>query len=70
MFQVLFLTLAIGVDRFYYDKEHEKSETVNFLGFTAKGGANYNLTENHNVFFNVGAISRAPKFSYGAFISY
>ena len=56
------------VDRFYYDKEHEKSETVNFLGFTAKGGANYNLTENHNVFFNVGAISRAPKFSYGAFM--
>lgn len=56
------------VDRFYYDKEHEKSETVNFIGFTAKAGANYNLTENHNVFFNVGTISRAPKFSYGAFM--
>lgn len=56
------------VDRFYYDKEHEKSEKVNFLGFTAKGGANYNLTENHNVFFNTGFISRAPKFSYGAFM--
>ena len=56
------------VDRFYYDKAHEKSEKVNFLGFTAKGGANYNLTENHNVFFNTGFISRAPKFSYGAFM--
>lgn len=56
------------VDRFYYDKEHEKSKTVNYLGFTAKAGANYNLTENHNVFFNIGTISRAPKFSYGAFM--
>lgn len=56
------------VDHFYYDKEHERSETVNYLGFTAKGGANYNLTENHNVFANIGVISRAPKFSGGAFM--
>lgn len=56
-------------DRYYYDKQHAKSKTVSFLGFTAKGGANYNLTENHNVFVNVGYISRAPKFSYGAFLS-
>ncbi len=56
-------------DRFYYDKEHEKSETLNFLGYTIKGGANYNLTENHNVFFNVGYINRAPFFSGGAFLN-
>ena len=56
------------VDRLYYDKEHEKSETVSYLGFTAKGGANYNIDDHHNVFFNVGTISRAPKFSYGAFM--
>ncbi len=43
-------------DRFYYDADHEKSETVNFIGWTAKGGLNYNLTENHNVFANVGYI--------------
>ncbi len=55
-------------DRFYYDEAHAKSDVVNFLGFTAKGGANYNLTDNHNVFFNLGYISRAPKFSYGAFM--
>ena len=55
-------------DRFYYDEEHAKSETVNFMGFTAKGGANYNLNDYHNVFANVGFISRAPKFSYGAFM--
>ncbi len=56
-------------DRFYYDAEHAQSRTLNFLGFTAKGGANYNLNENHNVFLNVGYISRAPKFSYGAFMN-
>lgn len=56
-------------DRFYYDKDHAKSETLNFLGFTVKGGANYNLTDNHNVFFNVGYISRAPFFSGGAFLN-
>ncbi|WP_276965016.1 TonB-dependent receptor [Bacteroides graminisolvens] len=55
-------------DRFYYDADHEKSETVNFIGWTAKGGLNYNLTENHNVFANVGYISRAPFFSGGAFL--
>lgn len=56
-------------DRFYYDKEHAKSDVVNFLGFTAKGGANYNFNDNHNVFANVGYISRAPKYSYGAFMT-
>ena len=55
-------------DRFYYDKDHAKSKTVNFLGWTAKGGLNYNLTEQHNVFANVGYISRAPFFSGGAFL--
>ena len=55
-------------DRFYYDKAHAKSETVNFLGWTAKGGVNYNLTENHNIFANIGYISRAPFFSGGAFL--
>ena len=55
--------------RFYYDEAHAKSKTVSYLGFTAKGGANYNLNENHNVFVNVGYISRAPKFSYGAFMT-
>lgn len=56
-------------DYFYYDAEHAKSETLNFIGYTVKGGANYNLTENHNVFANIGYISRAPFFSGGAFLS-
>ena len=56
-------------DFYYYDKEHEKSETVNFWGGTIKGGANYNLDRHNNVFFNAGFISRAPFFSGGAFLS-
>ncbi|MDR0893076.1 MAG: TonB-dependent receptor [Mediterranea sp.] len=55
------------VNRFYYDAEHEKSKTVSYLGYTFKGGANYNLTKNHNVFANVGYISRAPRLDGGAF---
>lgn len=55
-------------DRFYYAKGDRKSDKVSFVGFTVKGGANYNLTENHNVFANIGYISRAPFFSGGAFL--
>lgn len=55
-------------DRFYYDAEHARSETLHFIGYTIKGGANYNINSNHNVFANVGYISRAPYFSGGAFL--
>jgi hypothetical protein len=48
-------------DRFYYD--NETSSGIDFLGGTVKGGANYNIDEYHNVFANVGVISRAPYFS-------
>ena len=56
-------------DRFYYDAEHAKSDVVSFWGYTAKGGANYNINDNHNVFANIGYISRAPFYSGGAFLS-
>ncbi len=55
------------VGHFYYNDE--RSETLTFLGGTVKAGANYNINDNNNVFLNVGYISRAPKFSYGAFMS-
>lgn len=32
-------------------------------GYTFKTGANYNIDLNHNVFFNVGYISKAPRFN-------
>ncbi len=56
------------VDHFYYDKAHSKSETVNFLAGTIKGGANYNIDRHNNVYFNGGYITRAPFFSGGAFL--
>ena len=49
-------------DRLYYSKDKAKSDTKNYLGGSIKGGVNYNLTENHNVFVNAGFISRAPMF--------
>jgi outer membrane receptor for ferrienterochelin and colicin len=44
------------------------SGDVNFLGFGTKGGANYNLDDNHNVFANVGYFSRAPFLTGGVFV--
>lgn len=40
----------------------QKSEWANYTGFGLKGGANYNLTDNHNIFANVGYFERAPIF--------
>lgn len=57
------------VDRFYYDKAHGTSESLNFLGGTIKAGANYNINKHNNVFVNAGYISRAPFYSGGAFLS-
>ena len=69
------MTSQWRVDRFYYDKDHQKSEKVNKLGGTIKGGVNYKFPGidrfggQHNVFVNLGYISRAPFFSGGAFLS-
>ena len=50
-------------NHYYYEKAQEKSDNVNFLGGNIKGGANYNINDYHNVFFNLGYISRAPKYN-------
>jgi outer membrane cobalamin receptor len=55
-------------DRFYYDSSQALSKTISFLGYSGKGGANYNLDDHNNVFANIGYISRAPFFSGGAFL--
>ncbi len=57
------------IDHFYYDEAHSKSDSYNFLGGTAKFGANYNIDRRNNVYGNVGYISRAPFFSQGVFLS-
>lgn len=40
-----------------------KSRVVRLPGFTAKTGFNYNLTEDNNLFFNIGYLSRAQFFN-------
>ena len=55
-------------DHLYYDESQARSQTLSFVGGTVKTGANYNINKHNNIFLNVGYISRAPKFNYGAFM--
>ena len=55
-------------DRYYYDAANATSKTANFLGYSVKGGANYNIDNYSNLFGNIGIISRAPFFSGGVFL--
>lgn len=57
------------IDKFYYDEEHGKTDVYNFIGGTAKFGANYNFDRHNSAFVNVGYISRAPFFANGVFLS-
>jgi len=50
------------VDYFLYKPEEQKTENVNLTGYNIKGGANYNINENHNVFGNIGYYERQPFF--------
>lgn len=53
------------VDYFILDNANgipRETDTKNLLGFNVKGGANYNIDENHNVFANVGYYERQPFF--------
>lgn len=50
------------IDHFSYLDSDPNQETdfQHFFGYSAKGGANYNIDEKHNVFANVGYFERAP----------
>ncbi len=52
------------IDYFNYLDSDPNRETdyQNFFGYSVKGGANYNLTETHNVYANVGYFEKAPFF--------
>lgn len=41
----------------------QKTKYNNYFGYQAKGGANYNIDNNHNVFANIGYLTRAPFFN-------
>ncbi len=44
--------------------ENTQSELVTKGGFDVKAGANYNITDHHNVYFNTGYYSKAPYFKF------
>jgi hypothetical protein len=52
------------VDTFTHTPESGLQETdrYNFLGFSTKAGANYNIDDYHNVFANIGYFEKAPIF--------
>jgi outer membrane receptor protein involved in Fe transport len=52
------------VDYFNYLDSDPLQETdkYNFVGFSVKGGANYNLSAHHNVFANIGYFEKAAGF--------
>ena len=56
-------------DRFYHSGDKSRSDNANYWGGNVKGGVNYNINKNHNVYLNAGFISRAPYFKSGAFMS-
>jgi len=45
-----------------HDGSGAYSDKYNFLGYSIKGGANYNLTQEHNVFVNAGYFQNQPDF--------
>ncbi|CAA0216409.1 TonB-dependent receptor [Tenacibaculum maritimum] len=73
----VFLATAISNTR--YSKESylndvinlkgRKSEEVNFLGYSTKGGANYNIDGENNIFANIGYFSRAPFLTGSVFVN-
>ncbi len=64
-----FLSLSVAntsyrrVDYFTYTPDKQKSSWQSFLPWTVKGGFNYKINDNHNVFANGGYITKAPIFS-------
>ena len=43
------------------EARNSKTDVKWFSGYTVKGGANYNITDNHSVFVNLGYLSMAPR---------
>jgi iron complex outermembrane recepter protein len=58
-------------DYFIYEKDSPemRSDWVKFNAYSIKGGTNYNISQNHNIFINGGYFTRAPFFRY-AFIGF
>lgn len=50
------------VDYMLYAPNEQKSEKVDLVGYNVKGGANFNIDQNHNIFVNGGYYERQPFF--------
>lgn len=59
------------IDYFLYEDSDPQQETpwVHFFGYSAKGGANYNLDSNNNIFANIGYFEKAP-FANAVFLNH
>ncbi len=59
------------VDRYNYARGRGElnAKQVTAFGYNAKAGANYNINEHHNIFFNAGYYSRAPYHNF-VYINY
>ncbi|NLR94024.1 TonB-dependent receptor [Flammeovirga agarivorans] len=57
------------IDYFSYDHGVDETDWVSFFGGSVKTGANYNINDHHNVFANVGYISRQP-YMRAVFLNY
>ena len=59
------------VDYFkYLDSDAlQTTDKYNFTGYSVKGGANYNINDEHNVFANIGYFEKAPFFN-AVFLNY
>src|SRR6056297_281123 len=51
------------VDYFTYETGNQRSDWKSFLVYSVKGGINYNINDQHNVFANSGYFTRAPFFT-------
>jgi outer membrane cobalamin receptor len=56
-------------DYFNYKEGEQLSDVVNFVPFSVKGGFNYNINKQHNVFVNAGYFTRTPHFD-NVFLNY
>ncbi len=59
-------------DRYNYARgkiTDPEAEGVTAFGYNAKAGANYNINDHHNIFFNAGYYSRAPYHNF-VYINY
>jgi len=75
----LSLFLSSAISNTTYSKEdfmryaatdpNRESEKADFLGYSVKGGANYNISETSNLFANIGYFSKAPFLSGNVFLS-